>query len=373
LKPVANLQSLADQLVLKHYAPASILVNCKGDILYTSGRTGKYLEPAAGKANWNIFAMLREGLSYPLNNAFQKAVQKNETVIVKNAVVKTNGETQTVNITVQPLEEPEPLSRMVLIVFREVIISNKEKLKNKTKHEDVHSDQVSNLQQELRQTHLELKNTREEMQASQEKLSSTNEELQSTNEELQSTNEELTTSKEEMQSLNEELQTVNHELQAKVNELSQINNDMKNLLESTEIATLFLDNTLRIRRFTAKTAKIIKLIPVDAGRLITDIVSDLNYHELEEDAREVLRTLSSSEKSVSTTDQSWFTVKIMPYRTLEDKIDGLVITFIDITTSKKLEAELRKTQADLEKRMVNKDRDLHRVEEKLRSDMHQDD
>jgi len=252
-------------------------------------------------------------------------------------------------------------------------VLNKGKLKDKTKHEDFYSDQVSDLQEELRQAHLELKNTREEMQVSQEKLSSTNEELQSTNEELQSTNEELTTSKEEMQSLNEELQTVNHELQAKVNELSQINNDMKNLLESTEIATLFLDNTLRVRRFTAKAAKIIKLIPGDAGRLITDIVSDLDYRELAEDAREVLRTLSFKEKSVSATGGRWFTVKIMPYRTLEDKIDGLVITFIDITTSKTLEAELRKIQTDLEKRMINKDRDLNKAEQKLRSDMHQHD
>jgi len=372
LKPAANLQLLADQLILKRFAPASILVNSKGDILYTSGRTGKYLEPTAGKANWNIFAMLREGLNYALNSAFQKAVQENETVTVKNAVVKTNGETQAVNIIVQPLEEPEPLLGMVLIVFIEVIMPNKEKLKGKAKHEAVYSDQVSNLQQELRQAHQELKNTREEMQASQEKLSSTNEELQSTNEELQSTNEELTTSKEEMQSLNEELQTVNHELQAKVSELSQINNDMKNLLESTEIATLFLDNTLRVRRFTAKAAKIIKLIPGDAGRLITDIVSDLDYRDLAEDAREVLRTLSFKEKSVSATGGRWFTVKIMPYRTLEDKIDGLVITFIDITTSKNLEAELRKIQTDLEKRMVNKQRDLNRAEEKLRSDIHQD-
>jgi two-component system, chemotaxis family, CheB/CheR fusion protein len=361
LKPVANLQSLADHLILKHYAPASILVNYKGDILYTSGRTGKYLEPAAGKANWNIFAMLREGLSYALNSAFQKAVQKNETVTVKGAAVKTNGETQTVNIVVQPLEEPEPLNKMVLIVFTEVIMTNKEKLKGKPRHDAIHSDQVSTLREELRQAHLELKNTREEMQVSQEKLSSTNEELQSTNEELQSTNEELTTSKEEMQSLNEELQTVNHELQAKVNELSHINNDMKNLLESTEIATLFLDNTLRVRRFTDKAAKIIKLIPSDAGRLITDIVSVLDYRELAEDAREVLRTLSFSEKSVSATDGRWFTVKIMPYRTLEDKIDGLVITFIDITTSKNLEAELRKIQADLEKRMVKKDLDLNKL------------
>jgi len=373
LKPVANLQLLADQLILKRFAPASILVNNKGDILYTSGRTGRYLEPSAGKANWNLFAMLREGLGYALNSAFQKAVQKNETVTVKNAVVKTNGEKQTVDIIVQPLEEPEPLRGMVLIIFSEVATSPEDKLKDGTEHQAVHSDQVSKLQEELRQTYQELSNTREEMQASQEKLSSTNEELQSTNEELQSANEELTTSKEEMQSLNEELQTVNHELLTKVDELSQINNDMKNLLESTDIATLFLDNTLRVRRFTAKATEIINLIPSDTGRLITDIVSALDYQELVEDAHEVLRTLSFSEKSVSASDGRWFTVKIMPYRTLEDKIDGLVITFIDITTSKNLEAELRKIQADLEKRMVKKDLDLNKAEKKLRSDMHQAD
>jgi two-component system, chemotaxis family, CheB/CheR fusion protein len=373
LKPVDNLQLLADQLILKRYAPASILVNSKGDILYTSGRTGKFLEPAAGKANWNIFAMIREGLSYALHSAFQKAVQKNEIATVKNAVVKTNGETQAVDIIVQPLDEPEPLCQMVLIVFTELAKPGKNKLKDKTGYEAVYSDQVPTLKEELRQAQQELKNTREEMQASEEKLSSTNEELQSTNEELQSTNEELTTSKEEMQSLNEELQTVNHELQAKVDELSQINNDMKNLLESTDIATLFLDNALRVRRFTAKTAKIIKLIPDDTGRLITDIVSDLDYQDLAEDAREVLRTLSFKEKSVSATGGRWFTVKIMPYRTLEDKIDGLVITFIDITTSKTLEAKLRKTQADLEKRMVKKNLDLNKAEQKFKSGLHRAD
>lgn len=372
LKPVANLQLLADQLILKRYAPASILVNNDGDILYTSGRTGKFLEPAAGKANWNIFAMLREGLNYSLYNAFQKAVQKNETVTVKNAVVKTNGDKVAVDTIVQPIDEPEPLRRMVLIVFTEVALPDEKMLKDKTEHQADHSEQVSVLKEELRQAHLELKNTREEMQASQEKLSSTNEELQSTNEELQSTNEELTTSKEEMQSLNEELQTVNHELQAKVDELSQINSDMKNLLESTDIAVLFLDNMLRVRRFTAKTAKIIKLIPGDAGRLVTDIVSNLDYEDLEDDAREVLRTLSFKEKSVSATDGRWFTVKIMPYRTLEDKIDGLVITFIDITVSKTLEAKLRKVQVDLEKRMVKKDLDLDKAEKKTKSDSHLD-
>jgi len=373
LKPVANLQELADQLILKRFAPASVLVNNKGDILYTSGRTGKYLEPAAGKANWNIFAMLREGVSYALHSAFQKAVQENEIAIVKSAAVKTNGEKLVVDVTVQPLDEPEPLQGTLLIVFTEVAKPDKNKVKDKTGHEATCSDQVPNLKEELRQAHLELKNIREEKQASEEKLSSLNEELQSTNEELQSTNEELTTSKEEMQSLNEELQTVNHELQAKVDELSQINNDMKNLLESTDIAVLFLDNTLRVRRFTAKTAEIIKLIPGDTGRLITDIVSELDYQELAEDAREVLRTLSFKEKSVSATDGRWFTVKIMPYRTLEDKIDGLVITFIDITTAKMLEAKLRKTQADLEKRMVKKDLDLKKADKKSKSDLHRDD
>jgi two-component system, chemotaxis family, CheB/CheR fusion protein len=373
LKPTENMQSLVDQLILKHYAPASVLVNKKGDILYISGRTGKYLEPAAGKANWNIFAMIREGLGYVLNNAFQKAVRENKAVTVKNAVVKTNGEAKTVNITVQPLEEPEPLNSLVLIVFKEVAISNKGKAMSKAGHDALKSDRVLELEDELRQAYQEITNVREEMQASQEKLSAANEEMQSTNEELQSTNEELTTSKEEMQSLNEELQTINHELQTKIDELFQLNNDMKNLLESTEIATLFLDNTLRVRRFTAKTAKIIKLIPGDVGRLITDIVSNLDYPELADDAREVLCTLNTWEKTVSTNDDHWFMVKIMPYRTLEDKIDGLVITFMDVTTSKTLEAALRKTQVELEKRMAKKDLDLNKAKKRLEIEIHKKD
>ena len=371
-KPAVNLQTQADQLILKYYAPASILVNDKGDILYISGRTGKYLEPAAGKANWNIFAMIREGLSYALNNAFQKAVREYEVVNVKNAVVKINGETQTVDVTVQPLEDPEALRGMVLIIFSEAPKPGKGKMKDKKGHKAASSERVSELEEELRQAYQEIKHVREENQASQEKLSAANEELQSTNEELQSTNEELTTSKEELQSLNEELQTINHELQTKVDELSQINNDMKNLLESTDIATLFLDNMLRVRRFTAKTTEIIKLIPDDVGRLITDIASDLDYPEQAEDAREVLRSLSFIEKSVSATGGRWFTVKIMPYRTLEDKVDGLVITYIDITASKTLEEALRQAQAELEKRMVKKDQDLNKAEKRLQSEKHRD-
>ena len=179
------------------------------------------------------------------------------------------------------------------------------------------------------------------MQTSLEELKSANEELQSTNEELQSTNEELTTSREEMQSLNEELQTVNAEQQARLDEFQRLSNDMKNLLDSTEIVTVFLDGELRVRRFTSGANRIFKLIPGDVGRPLTDITSALIYPELAEDAREVLRTLVFSEKSVATSDGRWFSVRIMPYRTEENVIDGLVITFVDITVAKTLEARLR--------------------------------
>jgi two-component system CheB/CheR fusion protein len=185
---------------------------------------------------------------------------------------------------------------------------------------------------------------RDEMQASREELKSANEELQSTNEELQSTNEELTTSKEEMQSLNEELYTVNAELQSKVDDLSLINGDMKNLLNSTDIATIFLDNALRIRRYTDQATRIYKLIPGDVQRLLSDIASDLDYPGLEADAEGVLRTLVVCEKHVPTRSGGWYTVRIMPYRTVDNVIDGVVVTFINITEAKQLEAQLRSMQ-----------------------------
>jgi two-component system CheB/CheR fusion protein len=200
-------------------------------------------------------------------------------------------------------------------------------------------------EQELSHVRDELQVTREQMQTSQEEIKSANEELQSTNEELQSTNEELTTSKEEMQSMNEELQTLNHELQSKVDELSRTSNDMKNLLDSTDIATLFLDDALAVRRFTPQMLKIIKLIPGDVGRPLTDLASDLVYPALAEDAREVLRSLVFKEQPIAAGDGRWFSVRIMPYRTLDNRIDGVVITFVDITAAKTLEASLRSGQA----------------------------
>jgi two-component system CheB/CheR fusion protein len=253
------------------------------------------------------------------------------------------------------LEEPEPLRGLIMIVFTDVATPLEIQVPSrpgKAGKNHAPSARVRELGRKYQQARLEAQTIREEMQTSQEELRSTNEEQQSTNEELQSTNEELTTSKEEMQSLNEELQTVNTELQAKVDELSRANNDMKNLLNSTDIATLFLDNELNVRRFTTELTKIIKLIPGDIGRPITDLASDLLYPELTADAREVLRKLSFGEKVINTRDQRWFTVRIMPYRTLENRIDGVVITFADITTAKTLEAQLREKQAVLEKQIA---------------------
>ncbi len=345
----ANLQALTDQLLLRHYCPAAVLTDDKGDILYISGRTGKYLEPAAGKANWNLFAMAREGLRYELNDAWQKALRQKTTASLKGVQVGTNGGVQSVDITIEPIGEPAALQGMVLTVFTDATTPPETKAAGKTRRASGRGDTLAVLQSQLQQAREEIRTCREQMQTSQEELKSTNEELQSANEELQSTNEELTTSKEEMQSLNEELQTVNHELQAKVDELSWASNDMKNLLNSTEIATLFLDNGLNVRRFTTQTTSIIKLIAGDVGRPITDIVTDLDYPDMAADANEVLRTLVFTEKQVATRDGRWFLVRIMPYRTLENRIDGVVITFSNITTAKTLEIELRKSRSETKK------------------------
>jgi chemotaxis methyl-accepting protein methylase len=351
LKPAASLQSLADQLLLRHFSPPAVLTNDKGDILYISGRTGKYIEPAAGKANWNIFAMAREGLRFDLGSAFQKALRQKVAITVKGLKVGTNGSAQIVDITVQPLQEPEALRGTVMIVFFDVATPLIKKAPGRSKTTSTGHASVPELEQELLKAREALRTLREDMQSSQEELNSSNEELQSTNEELQSTNEELTTSREEMQSMNEELQTVNVEQQSKLDELARVNNDMRNLLNSTEIITIFLDNELHVRRFTPGANKLFKLLPGDAGRPLSDIANDLVYAHMIEEAREVLRTLVFSEKQITTTDGRWFSVRIMPYRTMEDVIDGVVMTFTDITAAKTLEAKLIEDNARLKKRL----------------------
>ena len=354
-KKEGNIQEIADQILLQQYSPASVLVNYKGDIIYITGRTGKYLEPVAGKANWNIHVMAREGLRHELPNAFRKVIQTDEVVFLKNVKIGTETDANYVNVTIQHLDAPETVKGMVMLVFNDVpepIVIENTNLKN---GKQLNSSAQKTLELKLKQNEEDLKNSREEMQASQEELKSTNEELQSTNEELQSTNEELTTSKEEMQSLNEELQTVNAELQSKLVDFEQANNDMKNLLNSTKIATLFLDKELNIRRFTDSATTIFKLRTADIGRPITDLVSDLNYPEMRNHAKNVIQNLSSIENTIPTKDGRWYDVRIMPYRTLDDRIDGLVLTFSDITKPK--QAEIRMVNENRYRRLFESAKD----------------
>jgi two-component system CheB/CheR fusion protein len=342
--PARNIQTLADQLLLQHYSPAGVLVNEHGDIIYISGRTGKYLEPAVGKANMNIFAMLREGLRAEFPVAFRKAILKKESVVLHNIRIGANGGYQSLNVHIQWLSKPEPLNGMLMIIFTDLDEIKNTKIQALKEKKTLSNERQLELEKELKYAREKIQDTLEEMQSSQEELKSTNEELQSTNEELQSTNEELMSSKEEMQSLNEELQTLNAELQSKIEDFTSVNSDMKNLLNSTDIATLFLDKKLNIRRFTVQAVKIFKLIKSDIGRPITDLVSDLIYPDLPADALNVLKTLVYIKKQIPTKDGRWFSIRIMPYRTLDDRIDGLVITFFNISDLKEVEVKLHETE-----------------------------
>ncbi|GAB2852744.1 chemotaxis protein CheB [Pseudoduganella ginsengisoli] len=323
-----SLQQQAEQFLLDRYVPAAVLINAEGDVIYINGRTGKYLEPAAGKANWNIYAMAREELRHALSSCLHRAMRNNESSKAEGVRLDTGGSGSSINVVVHPTEGLEHLRGMYMVVFEEI----KETALNLRSRRPKTADAAYLA---------ELKRTREDMQSMREELTSANEELQSTNEELQSTNEELTTTKEETQSMNEELQVVNAELHARMEDLAHANNDLKNLLNSTEIATVFLDEALNVRRFTTHSTHIFRLIPSDVGRPLSDITNILLYPELQDDAKQVLATSTHKEKQVSTKDGQWYKARIMPYRTSENVVDGLVMTFLEITELKVMEAEMR--------------------------------
>ena len=348
---LVSIPEVANRMLLEDFTPPAVFINEQGDVVYIHGRTGKYLEPPAGKTNINIFAMAREGLKIELPSAIREAKTQKKTITLKGIKVKTNGDFQTINLTVKPVVQLGIQQPLYMLVFENVTMPPKEEksISSQARSSSRLKDINIELENELKHTKELLQKTSEEMQLSQEELKSTNEEIQSTNEELQSTNEELSSSKEEMQSLNEEMMTVNAELQVKVDELTLSNSDMKNLLNRTEIATVFLDDELNIRRFTPEATGIFNLIQSDIGRPISHIVSKLQYDDIVTDVRKVLDSLMYKEAQVQAKDGHWYIMRIMPYRTHDNAIDGVVINFIEITTVKKLEISLQEKESSAQK------------------------
>jgi two-component system CheB/CheR fusion protein len=333
------LRDVTEELLLQEIAPAGALVNSRGDILYLHGRSGMYLEPAQGEAGVNnILKMAREGLLPALTVALHKAASSHEVVRRQGLNVKTNGHFSLVNLTIRPVTDrldEVPDVPLYLVILEEMPPPDPELVPPTASAGDPPTDaeaKIAALQQELRDKEEFLQSTHEELESSSEELKSSNEEMQSVNEELQSSNEELETSKEELQSINEELATVNAELQLKVVDLTRANNDMNNLLAGTGIGTVFVNHELCILRFTPAAAVITNLILSDVGRPLSHVVSNLvDYEGLAEDVQAVLKTLVPVETEVQTREGKWFTLRILPYRTIDNVIEGAVISFFDIT------------------------------------------
>ena len=322
---------LVETILQQSDTPPCVIIDEKLNIVYVHGRTGKYLEPAAGRICNNILEMARPGLKAVLASAIRKAVTLKQEVIKNDIDVADNGGFIKVNLTVKPVLEYGIIRGMLMVVFNDTV---KAKTKRKPKMPEK-KDDIVRLEQELQYTRENLQTTIEELETANEELKSTNEELQSTNEELQSTNEEMETSKEELQSLNEESATVNVELQSRIDELSDANDDMKNLLNSTHIGTIFLDMELNVRRFTDMVTRLIPLAMTDIGRPISHFATELKQFQILDHAKQVLKDLITQEFEVESRDGKFFRTRIMPYRTTQNVIDGVVVTFEDITEFKK--------------------------------------
>jgi len=340
----AQVPEMLERYLLDKFTPTAIVIDDRGTIVFIHGRTGLYLEPSEGQPRNNILEMAREGLARPLESAMRQAAAENSEVSRNNIRVRTNGDFSDIHLTVNRITEPEALRGLLLVTLRPAA---SEKTSGKETQVEESPNQVVELERELQNTKESLQTTIEELETSNEELKSSNEELQSTNEELQSSNEELETSKEELQSLNEELTTVNSELQSKLQELARANDDMQNLLNGIQVATIFLDNQLKVKRFTEQAKDVVRLIQSDVGRPLTDLATKLNYDRLAADCAEVLKTLIPMEKEVSTVDDKWHLMRIMPYRTTDNMIDGVVITLVDITQRKRAEEALNRLTKDL--------------------------
>ncbi len=343
VKPMTDidLYRVAEKIVMENYAPPSVLINNKGEIRYFIGPTDHFFKPPTGKPSFNLIQMAHESFRRPLSSAIEQASQEKKTVITEPIQFFRNSTLKNVTVIVRPLIKSMITPGHMIVVFQETGESAGRRLvidSKRNEREDL-DVRIISLEQQLRSKEEELDIAVEELETSNEELKSANEELQSVNEELQSANEELQTSKEEVDSTNEELVTVNAELQDKVDALSRSNNDINNLMAAADLEVLFLDNLLCVKRFTPAVREIFNLIDSDIGRPITDITANMEYEHLETDIKTVLDTLNTREAEICTKTGEWRAMRIMPYRTLDNVIEGAALTFSNITILKQMEID----------------------------------
>lgn len=350
--PDVGLERRAQRIAERH-APAYVITDESFHILHFSGRTGRYIEPTAGAATLDLLGLVHRDLRLDLRSALGRAAETNEMAQAEQVRLGINGHRVMVDITVEPMLDGTGGRRNFVVLFKDGpphVVENGEADSSAV----VRTDHVERLESELRATRERLQATIEELESTNEELKSSNEEYQSLNEELQSANEELETSREELQSVNEELTTVNGELAHRVQELTRATSDLKNFLESTQIATVFLDNDLRVMNFTPAITQLLHLVETDVGRPIAHIKARIAIEELYEDVRRVLRTLASAERELTAPDSGTrYIVRILPYRSIDNFIAGVVITFVDVTAITRAEERQRLLLAELQHRVRN--------------------
>jgi two-component system, chemotaxis family, CheB/CheR fusion protein len=330
--------------LLEEYAPPSLIVNEEYEIVHLSERAGKYLQMSGGELSQNLLKLIRQELRLELRAGLYQAVQRQSAVEIRSLKVVVDDHIETVDIHIRPVLQQGDVARgFILVVFERV------EVEGAVKNVIISSDQpvAKQLEDELVRLKAQLRTSNEQHEFHAEELKASNEELQAMNEELRSSAEELETSKEELQSINEELRTVNQELKIKVDETTIASNNIQNLIKSVDIGTIFLDRGLRVAFFTPAARQLFNLLPADFGRPLSDITSKIKYDDLTADAQSVLEKLQSVEKEVSTPDGRAFMMRVLPYRTAEDRINGVVVTFFDITNRKKMEEQLRGSEERL--------------------------
>lgn len=328
------LQALAERQLLERYSPAYVIVNAEGEVLHGSARTGKYLELSAGTPRLDVFSMARQGLRPDLRAGVHKAASSGQVAVQRNVLVGTNGGRQTIDLVIQPLRPSSMHDPLYMVIFQDVGgIKSVQELETAPDDENPESASLRQIETELR---------------------STKERLQTTTEELESANEELKSGNEELSSMNEELQSANEELNARVEELSRANSDIANLLESTQIATVFLDRNLNVKSFTPAAKDVFRLVESDTGRPIGHVRARFQADTVQDDADRVMRTLATLERQIESTDSgARYVMRMMPYRTVDNVIAGVVITFVDVSRISAAEARISELTRDLRLRILS--------------------